>query len=132
VLVESDGEVLLVECPDASFEEDGSTVLDLSVFRADLSEKKWMRVDSLGDRVLFLDDGSSLSLLAADVGCMKNCVYSSDFVFDLVGWSIFDLATRRWIDRTLISYKGANYDADLSSGHWFLPTLGYVNPAKAS
>ncbi|KAA8528792.1 hypothetical protein F0562_036147 [Nyssa sinensis] len=53
--------------------------MQFEVYRLDLSGPKWERVTSLGDRVLFLGENSSLSLLAYDFpGCKGNCIYYTD------------------------------------------------------
>jgi len=128
VLVEFDGEVLLVESleKEEDFDTPTAAMEDLMIFKADLSGKKWVRVDSLGDRALFLEDGSSLSLSAADVGCKKNCVYSSKFGLDSFAWWVFDMETKKWIDGKLST--GDDEHDDSCPGHWFLPTLDYYVP----
>ncbi|KAF1865315.1 hypothetical protein Lal_00004689 [Lupinus albus] len=49
------------------------------VFKMNWSEMKWEKIESLGDRVLFLGGNSSLCLIASDfVGCLKDCIYFTD------------------------------------------------------
>lgn len=49
------------------------------VWRLDLSGPKWERIMSLGDRVLFLGENSSLAILATDYpGCKGNRIYFAD------------------------------------------------------
>lgn len=120
MLVESDGDLLLVEALD---ERDlGLMVEEYRVFRADFSEKKWVRVETLGDRVLFIDCGQSLSLLAADLGCKENCIYCTRSFLkknNLVAWRVFDLDSKGWIEEPFTEVEGTRS----YMGHWFLPTL---------
>ncbi|XP_022876072.1 F-box protein SKIP23-like [Olea europaea var. sylvestris] len=49
------------------------------VWRLDLSGPKWERIMTLGDRVLFLGENSSLAILATDYpGCKGNRIYFAD------------------------------------------------------
>lgn len=48
------------------------------LFRADLSRNMWVKMEEgIGDGALFVADRSTFSLLAADVGNNKNCIYFS-------------------------------------------------------
>lgn len=49
------------------------------VYRLDVSERRWERVSSLGDKVLFIGENSSFALLASDyAGCEGNRIYYTD------------------------------------------------------
>ncbi|XP_059460753.1 F-box protein SKIP23-like [Corylus avellana] len=49
------------------------------VFRMNWSEPRWERVTSLGDRMLFIGENTSISFLAYDFrGCLGNCIYFTD------------------------------------------------------
>jgi hypothetical protein len=92
-LVESEGELLLVDVDESLlFESDDiedvfwsySTILEdgltINVFRLDEKERKWAKLTSLGDRILFLGNGCSFS--ASDLSVAKgNCVIFMDNVF---------------------------------------------------
>jgi len=75
-LVESEGELLLVDIYHSHCVgfpgEDG---FRLDVFRLDEKAKKWIKLTSLGDRVLFLGNGCSFFASASDLSVVKgNCV----------------------------------------------------------
>ncbi|KAK2386310.1 hypothetical protein QL285_060223 [Trifolium repens] len=106
VLVESDGELLLV-CGHLSYawvlDADGEGIYEaeeavqFDVFRLDEKEKKWLHVKNLGNRVLFL--GVDCAFSASFIG-NGNCVIFSDAVFRSdhyteLGFSVFHLDGRR-------------------------------------
>uniref|UniRef100_A0A1D1YYG2 F-box/kelch-repeat protein At1g57790 n=1 Tax=Anthurium amnicola TaxID=1678845 RepID=A0A1D1YYG2_9ARAE len=77
-LVESLGELLLV----VTFALDGSWDAEvvpasfrLKVFRANMTTRAWEKVDDLGDRVLFVGRGASMSMSAGKIGSRGNLVY---------------------------------------------------------
>jgi hypothetical protein len=74
-LVESEGELLLVDIYDIFG-------FRLDVFRLDEKEKKWVKLTSLEDRVLFLGNGCSFSASASDLSIAEgNCVIIVDETF---------------------------------------------------
>ncbi|KAF2310164.1 hypothetical protein GH714_007006 [Hevea brasiliensis] len=87
-LVSSADELLLVtRYLDLEFEVDHPDrqqyimyrTIRFEVFRLDWSGPRWVRVRSLGDKVLFIGENTSLSLSATDFsGCMGNCIYYTD------------------------------------------------------
>jgi hypothetical protein len=49
------------------------------VFKMNWSEPLWERVTSLGDRMLFIGESTSMSFLASNFrGCLGNCIYFTD------------------------------------------------------
>lgn len=49
------------------------------VFRMNWMGPRWEKVEHLGDRMLFIGENSSFSLLASDFpGCVGNCIYFTD------------------------------------------------------
>ncbi|RYR48717.1 hypothetical protein Ahy_A07g034782 isoform B [Arachis hypogaea] len=48
------------------------------IFEMNWCAFKWQKVESLGDRALFIGGNSSLSLVAASVGCLGDCIYFTD------------------------------------------------------
>jgi hypothetical protein len=86
-LVESEGELLLVDVYESFslyFDLAGKRAckLKIHVFRLDEKEKKWVKLKSLGDRILFLGNGCSFSTSASDLYVAKgNCVIFMDDVF---------------------------------------------------
>ncbi|XP_074330511.1 F-box protein SKIP23 [Apium graveolens] len=68
------------------------------VFKLDKSGEKWIKVENLGDRIIFLGDNCAFSGLASDfVGCKGNCILFTnsnkveDGVLKSRGISVFDL-----------------------------------------
>ncbi|KAL7082546.1 hypothetical protein ACP275_14G105400 [Erythranthe tilingii] len=87
-LVESDGEILLVflvsrKCIDV--------VDDVEVFRLDIDRVLWVKIESIGDRALFLEDECCMWVDARKVGCNKNCIYFTHHRVD--EWLTFDLGS---------------------------------------
>ncbi|KAK2440334.1 hypothetical protein QL285_011757 [Trifolium repens] len=89
-LVESEGELLLVD-----IDHDN---LRIRVFILDDKGMKWVKLEDLGDRVLFLGDGCSFSASASELCAPKgNCVIFMNNIFFLsymkmeYGMSIFHL-----------------------------------------
>jgi len=99
-LVESNGELLLVDTflsvgpeDDLGFDEGfefyeefdcymSERTVRFKVFRLDRSEQKWVEVDSLGERMLFLGDNCTFSASACDFsGCKGNCILFTDHYF---------------------------------------------------
>ena len=103
-LVESNGKLLLVV---EFFEFDPTRatrgLAGFQVFEADFSERKrWVRMQSLGDRVLFIYRNFAASLLAADVGVKENCIYCIDpSKEEPMPWSVFDLSNGSVTDAPL-------------------------------
>ncbi|XP_045802640.1 F-box protein SKIP23-like [Trifolium pratense] len=111
ILVESDGELLLVDkylkpCMNGTVSFEGQGVYEvrmiesaarLVVFRLDEKEKKWVELTNLGDRVLFLGEECAFSLSASDLGMENgNCVIFIDHVHHIyrsteLGISVFCL-----------------------------------------
>ncbi|MED6160416.1 hypothetical protein PIB30_051390 [Stylosanthes scabra] len=48
------------------------------IFEMNWFALKWEKVESLGDRALFIGGNSSLSLFAGCVGCLGDCIYFTD------------------------------------------------------
>ncbi|KAL8027562.1 hypothetical protein ABFX02_14G103300 [Erythranthe guttata] len=87
-LVESDGEILLVflvsrKCIDV--------VDDVEVFRLDIDRVLWVKIESIGDRALFLEDECCMWVDARKLGCKKNCIYFTHHRVD--EWLTFDLGS---------------------------------------
>ncbi|XP_072960189.1 F-box protein SKIP23-like [Typha angustifolia] len=52
---------------------------EVFMLELDVRESRWSRMESLGDKILFVERGSSISLPAAGLeGCKGNCIYFSD------------------------------------------------------
>ena len=48
------------------------------VFKMNWDALRWQKIETLGDRALFIGGNSSLSLSAASVGCLGDCIYFTD------------------------------------------------------
>ncbi|RHN43832.1 hypothetical protein MtrunA17_Chr8g0392121 [Medicago truncatula] len=101
-LVESEGELLLVDIYDShGFGFPGEDGLRLDVFTLNEKHKKWVKLTSLGNRILFLGNEYSFSTTASDLSIAKgNCVIftcESFNYFDdmLCGMCVFHLDQRR-------------------------------------
>ncbi|KAL6963644.1 hypothetical protein U1Q18_034651 [Sarracenia purpurea var. burkii] len=98
--VQSFGELLLVDTylhigpeDDLGFDEGsesyeefdcymGERTVRFKVFRLDRSEKKWVELKRLGDRILFLGDNCTFSASASDFsGCKGNCIIFTDHYY---------------------------------------------------
>ncbi|KAJ4845017.1 hypothetical protein Tsubulata_041767 [Turnera subulata] len=85
-LVESNGEVLLIFLisRNPSFQ-----VGDVEVYKLDTEELTWKRMDSLGDRAVFLGFYCCMSVKASEVGCKKNSVYFTSSQ----GWWVYEMGS---------------------------------------
>ncbi|XP_058752482.1 F-box protein SKIP23-like [Vicia villosa] len=73
IMVENESELLLVhkykDYPDGNYNHyDDDELLRFDVFRLDQREKKWLKLENLGDMVLFLGQGYSFAISASDLG----------------------------------------------------------------
>nr|DAD37962.1 TPA_asm: hypothetical protein HUJ06_008603 [Nelumbo nucifera] len=88
-LMESCGEILLVFL--ISRKSSLLMVDEVEVFRLDhdVSNLSWIKMNSLGDRTLFVGIGSCMWVAASEVGCKANCIYFTHYTSD--GWWVFDM-----------------------------------------
>lgn len=76
-LLENEGDLLLVDIDDRGIE------LKIHVFRLDENERKWVKFENLGGRVLFVGLELSFSASVSDLHVPKgNCIIFIDDVFD--------------------------------------------------
>jgi len=76
-LLENEGDLLLVDIEDRGIE------LKIHVFRLDENERKWVKFENLGGRVLFIGLELSFSASVSDLRVPKgNCIIFIDDVFD--------------------------------------------------
>ncbi|CAJ2639142.1 unnamed protein product [Trifolium pratense] len=81
-MVESEGELLLVDVFESFTDLGFQLHVDVDVFRIDEKEKEWVKLKSLGDRVLFWGNKCSFSASASDLSVAKgNCVIFMENVF---------------------------------------------------
>ncbi|KAK7363050.1 hypothetical protein VNO77_05179 [Canavalia gladiata] len=72
-LLESDGELLLVYL--ISTKSSVHNVDDVEVYQLNSARLSWLKLESLGKRTLFVGSNCSVSVLASELGCRKNCIY---------------------------------------------------------
>ncbi|CAA2998938.1 Hypothetical predicted protein [Olea europaea subsp. europaea] len=70
-LLDSNGEIFLVFLISR---KSINVVDDVEVFRLDICKFLWVKVESLGDMMFFVEDECCMSLSASKVGCRDNCI----------------------------------------------------------
>lgn len=87
LMVESGEEVLLVFL----ISKASSNIVDsVEVYQLDVDDLTWIKMESLGDRTLFLGSNCCMSVSASKVGCKRDCVYYTHRSGDY-GWWVYDL-----------------------------------------
>lgn len=87
LMVESGEEVLLVFL----ISKASSNIVDsVEVYQLDVDKLTWNKMESLGDRTLFLGSNCCMSVSASKVGCKRNFVYYTHRSGDY-GWWVYDL-----------------------------------------
>ncbi|KAF3639004.1 putative interferon-related developmental regulator 1-like [Capsicum annuum] len=84
--LESDGEILLIFLIS---EGSNRTVDKVEVFKLQIEDLSWLKLDNLGDRTLFAGINCCISVPASQIGCRNNCVYFTHRLID--GWRIYDM-----------------------------------------
>ncbi|KAL2490925.1 putative F-box protein [Abeliophyllum distichum] len=87
-LLESNREILLVFLISRKSID---VVDDVEVFRLDISKLLWVKVESLGDMMLFLEDECCMGLSASKVGSKGSCIYFTHH--RVKDWWVFDMET---------------------------------------
>ncbi|KAJ6905576.1 hypothetical protein NC652_023368 [Populus alba x Populus x berolinensis] len=67
-----------------------SGVDSVEVYQLDVDDLTWIKMESLGDRTLFLGSNCCMSVSASKVGCKRDCVYYTHRSGDY-GWWVYDL-----------------------------------------
>ncbi|KAG4999470.1 hypothetical protein AAZX31_08G064400 [Glycine max] len=86
-LLESDGEVLLVFL--ISRKSSVHSVDDVEVYQLNMGRLSWVKLESVGERAVLVGSNCSMSVLASEVGCRKNCIYFKHPVVD--EWCVHDM-----------------------------------------
>ncbi|XP_055816018.1 putative F-box protein At3g25750 [Solanum dulcamara] len=77
--LESNGEILLIFL----ISEGSNSMVDkVEVFKLQIGDLSWLKLDNLGDRTLFTGINCCMSVLASQVGCRNNCVYFTHHSID--------------------------------------------------
>ena len=101
-LLESDGEILLLFL--ISRKSSPNIVNDVEIYKLNMNRLSWIKLESLGERTLFVGSNCCVSVLTAEVGSKKNCVYFRQPVGD--EWWIYDMESNSttkslaWIEPT--------------------------------
>ncbi|KAF5731899.1 hypothetical protein HS088_TW18G00585 [Tripterygium wilfordii] len=85
-LLESNGEILLVFMISA---QSVNVIDSVEIYKLDLHKLSWIRVESVGERTVFVGANCCVSVKASQVGCKRNCVYFS--LHTCGGWRFFDM-----------------------------------------
>ncbi|KAH0732075.1 hypothetical protein KY289_003263 [Solanum tuberosum] len=84
--LESNGEILLIFL----ISERSNRIVDkVEVFKLQIEDLSWLKLDNLGDRTLFAGINCCMSVPASQVGCRNNCVYFTHLSID--GWRLYDM-----------------------------------------
>jgi len=86
-LVESEGEILLVFILSRKSRVHG--VDGVEVYQLNTGRLSWFKVESVGERAVFVGSNCSVSVLASEVGCRRNCIYFRHPVAD--EWTVYDM-----------------------------------------
>ncbi|KAG2410008.1 hypothetical protein LR48_Vigan393s002100 [Vigna angularis] len=86
-LVESEGEILLVFILSRKSRLHG--VDGVEVYQLNVARVSWIKVESVGEQAVFVGSNCSLSVLASEVGCRRNCIYFRNPVAD--EWTVYDM-----------------------------------------
>ncbi|MCD9559022.1 hypothetical protein HAX54_016738 [Datura stramonium] len=84
--LESNGEILLIFL----ISERSKRMVDkVEVFKLQIEDLSWLKLDNLGDRTLFAGINCCMSVPASQVGCRNNCVYFTHSPIN--GWRLYDM-----------------------------------------
>lgn len=102
-LLESDGEILLVYL--ISRKSSLHNVDGVEVYRLNLARLSWIKLETFGEKAVFVGSNCSVSVLASEVGCRKNCIYFRHRVAD--EWCVYDMESGKisqgWSEANLTS-----------------------------
>ncbi|XP_059310783.1 uncharacterized protein LOC132062177 [Lycium ferocissimum] len=85
-LIESNGEILLIFL----ISEQSSRKVDkVEVFKLQMDDLSWLKVDNLGDRTLFAGTKCCMSVTASQLGCRSNCVYFNEHTTNT--WRLYEM-----------------------------------------
>ncbi|GLU15282.1 hypothetical protein SLE2022_317840 [Rubroshorea leprosula] len=96
------------------------------VFKLDLVGKKWVRVNSLGDRSLFLGGNHSISIPTKNLmSCKGNLIYFSDDIWECQEYNWHDNGTYSLEDGIILRV----YESDnvRTAPFWIVLTLCKLN-----
>ncbi|KAK9290851.1 hypothetical protein L1049_009029 [Liquidambar formosana] len=136
-LVESCGELLMVLRP-WYFLSDGRTRLrhippviatTFDVFKLDFKGRCWIKVESLGDQMLFVGTSSGVSLSASNLsGFKENCIYFTDDNFSVFGPMVdsaeacCDVGVFSLEDGSIKSFFPTDSHSSRCPPIWFIPS----------
>ncbi|KAM3219819.1 hypothetical protein P3L10_024350 [Capsicum annuum] len=74
-----------------SLKRSNRVVDNVEVFKLQIDDLSWLKMDNLGDRTLFTGIKCCLSVPASQDGCRNNCVYFTHHSVD--GWRLHDMGS---------------------------------------
>jgi len=86
-LLESEGEILVIFLLSRKRSVHG--VDGVEVYQLNMARLSWFKVESVGERAVFVGSNCSVSVLASEVGCRRNCIYFRHPVAD--EWTVYDM-----------------------------------------
>ncbi|KAK7400388.1 hypothetical protein VNO78_11594 [Psophocarpus tetragonolobus] len=111
-LLESEGEVLLVFL--ISRKSSMHSVDGIEIYQLNLARLSWLKLGTLGERAVFVGSNCSVSVLASEVGCRRNCIYFRHSVTH--EWCVYDMESSNIL-------QGWN-EANPTSAIWFQQIQG--------
>ncbi|CAJ1936160.1 unnamed protein product [Sphenostylis stenocarpa] len=87
-LLESEGEIFLVLL--LSRKSSVHSLDGVEVYQLNMARLSWFKVESVGERAVFVGSNCSVSVVASEVGCRRNCVYFRHLVDD-DEWNVYDM-----------------------------------------
>ncbi|KAK4340052.1 hypothetical protein RND71_041514 [Anisodus tanguticus] len=86
-LVESSGELFLVDMVIDDVGPYWNIVFEVKTYRLDEQKHEWTQVHTLDDRIFFAGDDGCFSLYSKDFGdqCRGNCIYYTNISMDILG-----------------------------------------------
>ncbi|GAV83371.1 F-box domain-containing protein/DUF295 domain-containing protein [Cephalotus follicularis] len=111
-LVEAQGEILVVLL---------WIILGISrhieLFRMDFRSSSWAKMESLGDRVLFLGYNCSFCVAAGLLNLRGNCIYIANHTMQ--PWSVYDMETKLFLEHVVDFWPRTEKNNRI----WVLPTF---------
>ncbi|MCD7457455.1 hypothetical protein HAX54_035103 [Datura stramonium] len=87
-LVESNGDILLIFLIS---EQSTRKVDEVEVFKLQMDDLSWLKLDNLGNRTVFAGTNCCMSVNASQLGCRSNCVYFNEHATDI--WKFYEMGS---------------------------------------
>ncbi|XP_059310782.1 uncharacterized protein LOC132062176 [Lycium ferocissimum] len=87
-LLESNGEILLIFL----ISEQSTRKVDrVEVFKLQMDDLSWIKLDNLGNRTLFAGTNCCMSVNASQLGCRSNCIYFNEYATNT--WMFYEMGS---------------------------------------